>query len=97
MWQVKIHPLVVTEDFRALPPSQQKIILAAIRKKLSLDPESYGRPLVGEFKGYWRLRVGQYRVVYKIFKDQILVLVIKIGIRTDDRIYRELFARLRKI
>ena len=97
MWQVKIHPLVIEEDFKGIPPSDQKVILSAIQKKLSADPQGYGKPLRGEFFHHWRLRVGDYRVVYKIVKDQILVLVIKVGIRKDDRIYRELFQRLQKI
>lgn len=50
----------------------------------------------GEFSGYWRLRVGDYRVVYKISKDEVLVYVINVGIRRDDRVYRELLSRLKQ-
>ena len=97
IWQIKIHPLVVHEDFKTIVSFQQKTILQAIQKKLSLDPHNYGKPLSGEFQGYWRLRVGDYRVVYRIIKEQIVVLVIKIGIRKDDQVYQELFSRLRKL
>ena len=97
MWQIKIHRLVVEEDFKDIPSSQQKHLLQVIKKKLSLNPESYGRPLSGEFAGYWRLRVEDYRVVYRILKDEVVVFVVKIGIRKDDRIYRELLSRLRKL
>ena len=97
IWQIKIHPLVLQEDLKSIDPSQQKSILKTIQKKLSLDPEAYGKPLSGEFSGYWRLRAGDYRVVYRIINDQIMVLVVKIGIRQDDRIYQEFFARLKKI
>ena len=96
MWQIKIHRLV-EEDFKNIPPDKQKDILAAIHKKLSLEPESYGKPLTKEFAGYWRLRVGDYRVVYRIIKNEIVVLVVKVGIRKDDQVYRELIARLRKL
>ncbi len=97
MWQVKIHPLVIKDDFKGISSADQKTIIFTLQKKLSLDPEAYGKPLLGEFFGYWRLRIGDYRVVYRIEKDKILVLVIKIGIRKDDRVYTELFARLKKI
>lgn len=97
MWRVEIHRLVLKEDFKKIAPGEQKKILKAIQRKLSLDPESYGKPLHGEFAGYWRLRVQDYRVVYRIVKDRILVLVIKVGIRKDDQIYRELFMRLKKL
>ncbi|MCK4244589.1 MAG: type II toxin-antitoxin system RelE/ParE family toxin [Candidatus Omnitrophica bacterium] len=97
MWHVKIHRLVIEEDFKKIDFSEQLYILRTIRKKLSLDPESYGKPLRGEFKGYWRLSVGDFRVIYRIIKNKILVLVIKIGIRRDARVYEELFFRLKKL
>ena len=97
MWRVKIHPLVLREDFKNIDLPQQKIILKAISKKLSVHPEAYGQPLGGEFSVYWRLRVQDHRVIYRIIKDEIVVLVVKIGIRKDDRVYQEFFARLRKL
>ncbi|MBF0483928.1 MAG: type II toxin-antitoxin system RelE/ParE family toxin [Candidatus Omnitrophica bacterium] len=96
-WQIRIHKLVLTDDFCAIPLKEKETILKTIKKKLSFDPEAYGKPLTGEFKGLWRLRVGDYRVVYRMVKTEILVLVIKVGIRRDDRVYKELFQRLNKI
>lgn len=96
MWQIKIHRLVLEEDFKKIPSFEQKQILRSIQKKISVDPEACGRPLRGEFSGYWRMRVGDYRVVYKISKDEVLVYVIKVGIRRDDRVYRELLSRLKQ-
>ena len=97
MWRIKIHPLVLREDFKSIDPPQQKVILKAIQKKLSVHPEAYGQPLSGEFSVYWRLRVQDHRVIYRIVKEEIVVLVVKIGIRKDDRVYQEFFARLRKL
>lgn len=97
IWQVKIHKLILSEDFRFISPSDQRLILKAIRKKLTVDPENYGKPLTGELKGYWRLRIGDYRAIYKIQADRVEVLVIKVGIRKDERVYRELFYRLKKL
>lgn len=96
MWQIKIHRLVLQEDFKKVPPFQQKEILRTIQKKLTLDPQAYGKPLRGAFTGYWRLRIGDYRAVYRMIKEEIVVLVIKIGIRKDDQIYGELLSRLKK-
>ena len=97
MWQVKFHHLVISEDFKNIPPVYQERILKIIDRKLSLDPQAYGKPLRGNLSGYWRLRVEDYRVVYRIVKDKIVVLVIKVGIRKDDKVYEELLLRLRKI
>jgi mRNA interferase RelE/StbE len=96
-WKIKIHRLVLEEDFKSIGRSEQEIILKNIRKKLSVDPEGYGKALLGELRGYWRLRVGDYRVIYKIQRDIIQVLVIKVGIRRDEAVYKEFFFRLKKL
>lgn len=97
MWQIKIHRLVLEEDLKRITAFQQKLILKNIKKKLSLDPQAYGKPLSGEFVGLWRLRIEDYRVIYRILKAQVVVLVIKIGIRRDLQVYEELFLRLKKL
>lgn len=97
MWQIKIHRLVLEEDFKKITAFKQKIILKAIKKKLSLNPQGYGKPLSGEFSGLWRLRIEDFRVIYRILKQEIVVLVIKVGIRKDFQVYDELFSRLKKI
>ena len=97
MWQIRIHQLVLESDFKTISLPQQKTILKTIEKKLSIDPQNYGKSLRGEFSGYWRLRVEDYRVIYRIVKEEILVLVVKIGIRKDDRVYQEFFSRLKKL
>lgn len=96
-WKIKIHKLVLLEDFKSINYPDQKIILRDIHKKLSFEPESYGKPLSGELKGYWRLRVKDYRVIYKIREDTIEVLVIKVGIRRDEEVYKKLFYRLKRL
>jgi mRNA interferase RelE/StbE len=97
MWNIVIHRLVLNEDFKRADPSSRRLILKSIYKKLSKDPESYGNPLLGEYKGYWKLRVAHYRVIYRIIKSQVMVVVIKVGIRRDDEIYNELIHRLKKL
>lgn len=96
-WKVKIHRLVLSEDFKSIDYSDQKIILKSLREKLTLEPLNYGEPLWGEFKGYWKLRVKDYRVIYRVKRDAVEVLVIKVGIRKDEKVYRELFYRIKKL
>ena len=96
-WQVLIHPLVFEEDFRKIDPTSRQRIVKTIRKKLTGNPEEFGDPLRGEFHGYWKLRVGEYRVVYKIEKDRIVVKVIKVGIRRDFEVYDDLIRRIPQI
>lgn len=97
IWKIKIHKLVVSEDFKSIDAYQQRLILKDINKKLSLDPKGYGKPLLGELKGYWRLRVGDYRVIYKIKEKMVEVFVVKVGIRRNEEVYKDLFYRFNKL
>lgn len=97
MWQVEIHRLVLEEDFARLDPTVRQHITKAIRAKLTTSPTTFGQPLSGILKGFWRLRVGPYRVIYQIQRDRLLVLVIKAGMRRDEQVYVEALACLRKL
>jgi len=52
------------------------MIKKAIEERLATHPEVFGKPLQRTLKGYWKLRVGEYRVVFKILENDILVLGI---------------------
>ena len=59
-------------------------IIAAIRS-LADDPRPPGsKKLSG--RPAWRIRVGPYRVIYEIYDDQLLVLVVTVGHRRE--VYR---------
>ena len=63
----------------ALPKIDMKnrsMIKKAIEERLATHPEVFGKPLQRTLKGYWKLRVGEYRVVFKILENDILVLGI---------------------
>ena len=97
LWEVRIHRLVKESDFKKISTKDQSIILKTIYKKLSTFPEKYGEPLRYNLKGYWKLKVSGYRVIYKIEKKKISVLVLKAGIRRDEAVYREMLNRLNAI
>ncbi len=73
----------VEEDLKKLDKSITKKILTRIETYLARDPEELGKPLKGEFQGYWRYRWGNYRVIYKISQHEILILILRIGHRKD--------------
>lgn len=52
-------------------------------EELSIDPEGQGKPLRDELSGLRCVRaIGQrYRIVYKVERDQVIVLVVAVGIR----------------
>ncbi|OGF46899.1 MAG: addiction module antitoxin RelB, partial [Candidatus Firestonebacteria bacterium RIFOXYA2_FULL_40_8] len=65
-------------------------IKTAIELRLTVHPEKYGLPLRNTLKGYWKIRVGDYRVVYQIKEKAIVVKAI---MHRKD-IYKEVFSRL---
>ena len=73
----------VEQDLKKLDRSTVKKILARIETYLAKDPKELGKPLKGEFQGYWRYRWGDYRVIYKISQREILILVLRISHRKD--------------
>jgi mRNA interferase RelE/StbE len=97
MWQVQIHKLVMEEDFKRINKHDQLIILKTINKKLSVDPEGYGEGLKQGLKGFWKLKISHYRVIYRVEKEKVLVFVLKVGLRRDQEVYKEMLSRLSKL
>lgn len=93
-YRIVVDDLVLKKDFRKIGVEDQKRIIRAIRQRLTTRPKDYGKPLKGELKGFWKLRVGQFRVVYEIRDEQVIVAVIMVGFRRDEEVYRAALARL---
>lgn len=74
---------VIADDIPKLSKSIKNTIQKAIEEKLMLDPVSFGKPLRYSFKGHRRLRVGDYRIVYRIDPSQYIVRIIAIKHRKD--------------
>ena len=72
----KYHPDVKRSDLPKIDAKNRCMIKRAIEDRLATQPEAYGKPLQRTLKGYWKLRVGDYRVVFKVFSDDILILGI---------------------
>lgn len=96
-WKVLIHPLVLKEDLQKLDAASQRVVLKAVRKKLTVDPEGYGEPLRGDLSGYWKLKISDFRVVYSIKKDVVTVKALAVGARRDFEVYEAMIRRIPKI
>lgn len=81
---LKYHPSITTEDLPLLNTDIKLRIRNAIETRLSVAPHEYGEPLRKTLKGYWKLRVGDYRVVYLIEEQAVLI----IGIRHRKEVYK---------
>jgi len=76
----------VESDLKSLDKPIRKRLLDKIETVLVKDPEGLGKPLTGVFAGFWRYRMGDFRIIYKISRKDILIIVARIGHRKD--IYR---------
>jgi mRNA interferase RelE/StbE len=80
-YRVELAP-TADRQRRKLPVDVQKRIVRAL-EQLETDPRPPGvRKLQGE-DNLWRLRVGDYRVIYTIEDDRLLVLVVRVANRRD--------------
>ncbi|MFA6099630.1 MAG: type II toxin-antitoxin system RelE/ParE family toxin [Patescibacteria group bacterium] len=76
IYTVKYHPLVVHDDIPALDAAWRSRIKTAIETKLVMAPDVFGIPLRRSLKGHRKLRVGDYRIVFRIEKKTVLILAI---------------------
>ena len=81
----EIHYLdsVVEEDIPNLVTSAKELIKRAIEERLMVDPIGFGKPLRYSLKGHRRLRVSDYRIVYRIEPKEHVVLIIAIKHRRE--------------
>lgn len=82
-YQVVYLEQVKSEDIPALPVKMRELIKRAIEERLTVDPISFGKPLRYSFKGHRRLRVGDYRVIYRVDISKHIVIIVHIGHRKD--------------
>ena len=47
------------------------------------NPRRRGKPLEGDLSGFWRYRVGDYRIIADIQDDKIIIFVINVDKRND--------------
>jgi mRNA interferase RelE/StbE len=80
---VEILPSALKE-LKALPQKAADLVDARIRA-LAANPRPQGyKSLKGKrWKGLCRIRSGNYRVIYEVRDDRLIVAVIKIGDRKD--------------
>ena len=90
-YRLVYHPDVIKKDLPLINLNLADRITRAINNRLTTQPTYYGEVLRHEYKGYWKLRVGDYRVIYKTVGQE--VWVYRIGHRRD--VYTISLSRLR--
>ena len=76
MFEILYHHKVVSDDIPKLSANWKAKIREAIEKKLVTHPDLYGKPLRRSLKGYRKLRIGDYRVIFRIEEKTVKILII---------------------
>lgn len=83
-YRIELSPAAV-RALRKLDPTARRRIQAAV-ELLADDPRPPSATRLVGGAGEWRIRTGDYRVLYEIEDDALLVLVIRVGHRRE--VYR---------
>ena len=84
-----MYSLITTSDFdkafRKLERSVQIMISKWIHKHLDNcdDPRAFGKGLSGNLKGWWRYRIGNYRLFVEIKDEELVIVAIEISHRSQ--------------
>ena len=93
-WRVIYHH-EVADDLEALGRYAARAVLKAIEERIrDGEPEKSGKPLSGELAGCRRIRSGDVRIVYRVDAGIVEVLIIAVGPRRNDEVYRTAHKRV---
>ena len=67
-------------------PRHEQVRIGHRIEALSTDPRPHGVEKIKGEEALFRIRVGDYRVVYAVFDDRLLILIVKVGHRRE--VYR---------
>jgi mRNA interferase RelE/StbE len=76
-YQVIYQEEVLKRHIPNLSSRAKSLIKIAIEERLMVDPIAFGKPLRYSLKGHRRLRVSDYRIVYRIEDQTVIIIAIK--------------------
>jgi mRNA interferase RelE/StbE len=76
----------VRKDLRGLPQQEVARVVAAVAE-LSGNPQPHGSQKLSGSERTYRIRVGDYRVIYEVFAESRVVEIQRVRHRKD--VYRE--------
>ncbi len=81
-WKVQISDQAI-KKLKKLDRVNRELILAYIEQRIEgcEDPRLFGEPLKENLSGYWRYRIGQYRLICEIEDAIVTVYIVEVGHR----------------
>lgn len=83
MYKIKLTK-ITAENLQKIDKKTLKQILNKI-ESLKTEPDLIGKPLKGPLKEYRSVRAAgqRYRIIYKIINEEVIVIIIAVGIRKE--------------
>ena len=87
MWTIEFDAKVDKDMARLAPKERQRILRFLKERVAPLDnPRDLGEALAGPLSGYWKYRVGDYRIIARFENLQMVIFVVRVGNRRE--VYR---------
>jgi len=86
-WRIRWEKRAL-KDMVAFSPRDRERISRYLLERIADrdDPRDVGAALVGPQSGYWKYRVGDYRIIASIMDTEVTVIVVRVGNRRE--VYR---------
>ena len=83
-WQIEFEP-AAAKELKKLGREPARRIVDMLEKRVATldDPRDLGKALLGEWSGYWRWRVGDYRLIAKIENERVVIVVVRVAHRRE--------------
>lgn len=87
VWRIEFLP-EAAKELKKLDRAVAARIVKTLEQRIAVlpDPRTLGSALTGDHGGYWRWRIGDYRVVARIEDERVTVLVVRVAHRRE--VYR---------
>ncbi|HKL86206.1 MAG TPA: type II toxin-antitoxin system RelE/ParE family toxin [Treponemataceae bacterium] len=82
-FRIELSPKAHKQFYILDKPIQQQITKYINTLAETENPRQRGKPLIGSLAGIWRYRIGDYRILFRIEDDILIILVLEIGHRKE--------------
>jgi mRNA interferase RelE/StbE len=84
MWTIEFDLVARRELDKLDKPIANRILKFLYQRIARLEsPQQVGEKLQGALSAYWKYRVGDYRIICSIEHDRLVVLVLRVGHRSQ--------------
>lgn len=71
------------DDLRTLDRATAAKIIVRVREHLAEHPLRLGKALTGIFKGLYRYRFGDYRIIFAVARQEIIITILRVALRRE--------------